>query len=291
MGGLREDHEGSGRRPGVPAGVRSRLREAAGAHQPDRERMLARVERGMAGPPRSRRAPGGPAPWARVVAVTAGLAGVFAIAGLAVGLTVTADGIGPGQVVASGPAAPPDVPAPTARETHRQAPPPSPAGSGAGRPAPPSGRGGGAASGSPSPGSASPGTGYGNHPRDAYLWSDGSVDPGGNSFWAQSDVTVRNDQSLSALTVELRIARTAGVASTGAWSTLPTQDYTVRVEERDGALVYRWTLKDGRSVPAGTHVFAGQYNHAEGGRDAGGDRYSARGEGPGGAAEVRGDFR
>ena len=32
--------------------LRARLHEAAGAHEPDRERMLARVERGMAGPAR-----------------------------------------------------------------------------------------------------------------------------------------------------------------------------------------------------------------------------------------------
>jgi hypothetical protein len=57
--------------------------------------------------------------------------------------------------------------------------------------------------------------------------------------------------------------------------------------------VYRWTLKPGRTVPAGKHVFAGQYNHAEGARDAGGDTYraEARTGTPGAkSATVWGDF-
>jgi hypothetical protein len=36
--------------------------------------------------------------------------------------------------------------------------------------------------------------------------------------------------------------------------------------------------------------FAGQYNHAQGRRDAGGDLYAAQRDGSGGAVEVRGDF-
>ncbi|WP_164835815.1 hypothetical protein [Actinacidiphila soli] len=36
--------------------------------------------------------------------------------------------------------------------------------------------------------------------------------------------------------------------------------------------------------------FAGQYNHAQGGRDTGGDLYAAQGDGSDGTVEVRGDF-
>ena len=61
--------------------LRTQLRQAGLAHQPNRERMLARVERGMAlpepGSRRGHRSPSGPAPWARVVGVTAGLVGAF----------------------------------------------------------------------------------------------------------------------------------------------------------------------------------------------------------------------
>ena len=70
------------RRPEVLSDLRTQLREAADSHRPDRERMLRRVEHGMAAPrPAARggwlgrgghRSPIGPAPWARVVGVTAG---------------------------------------------------------------------------------------------------------------------------------------------------------------------------------------------------------------------------
>lgn len=61
-----------------------------------------------------------------------------------------------------------------------------------------------------------------------------------------------------------------------------------------GFLVYLWTLKPGRTVPAGTFTFAGQYNHAEGGRDAGRDDYTVRAGAsagaPGQQAAAGGDF-
>lgn len=102
-----------------------RLEEAAQAHRPDRERMLARIERGMAGPeqdPGRPRAPR-PAPWLRVVAVTAaGVAtlgvGVFAY-GAVTGGTDTSG------IVATtpGPASPPGAPAPGPSDSGRQVEP------------------------------------------------------------------------------------------------------------------------------------------------------------------------
>lgn len=88
-------------------------------------------------------------------------------------------------------------------------------------------------------------------------------------------MTLRTARPLSALTVELRIALTGGVNSTGSWRSLPEKDFTVSATEDGGYLVYRWALKPGRTVPAGTHTFAGQYNHAEGERDAAGDYLTA----------------
>lgn len=136
----------------------------------------------------------------------------------------------------------------------------------------------------------SPDVKRGNHPQDGYLWSDGSIDKASSEFWAQSNVTVKSTGTLSGLVVELRVVKTDEVASTGSWSTLNSDDYEVKITEDDDALVYRWTLKPGKTLAAGTYVFAGQYNHAKGGRDAGGDAYAAQGDGPDGAVEVRGDF-
>lgn len=279
-----------GRHPEVLSGLRTQLRQAGLAHRPDRERMLARVERGMAlpepGTRRGHRSPSGPAPWARVVGVTAGLVSAFGIGGLAVGLTVNAGdepAVTPQTVVTS-----PDVPTPTVSQSAHPVTPPS--GGSSHKPSA-TGEAPGHASSPTASASASPGVNKrGNHPQDGYLWSDGSIDSGSNDFWAQSDVTVKNSEPLTSLTVELRIVKTDGLAGTGSWSTVSTDDYDVTVTEDDGALVYRWTLKSGKTLPTGTHVFAGQYNHAKGGRNAGGDLYAAQGDGSGGAVEVRGDF-
>ncbi|NEB14886.1 hypothetical protein G3I32_39740, partial [Streptomyces coelicoflavus] len=122
------------------------------------------------------------------------------------------------------------------------------------------------------------------------LWSSGAVDPHSNEFWAQSNVTLRTGAPLTALTVELRVAQTGSVTSTGAWRSLPEEDFTFTVGERDGFLVYRWTLEEGRTVPAGEWIFAGQYNHERGGRDADGDHYTATATTASGRFTVRGDF-
>lgn len=115
------------------------------------------------------------------------------------------------------------------------------------------------------------------------------VDPHSNPYWAQSNVTLRTTEPLSALTVELRVAATGGVNSTGSWRSLPEPDFTVSVNESGGYLVYRWTLRPGRTVPAGTHTFAGQYNHAEGDRDATGDYVTAHAVRASGAEAAVGD--
>ncbi|MFJ7628000.1 hypothetical protein ACIQZN_16045 [Streptomyces sp. NPDC097595] len=213
-----------------------RLREAAEAHRPDRARMLARIERGMAGDrpaPRSVRPPRAVRPWLRVAGATAAVCGVLAAGAFAVTSAADDDRARGGQV-ASAPSA-------TATAPH-------------------------------SPAAKAPG---GLRPEDGPLWTGGVVDPHSNAYWAQSNVTLRTTEPLSALTVELRVAQTGGVNSTGSWRSLPEPDFTVSVDENGGFLVYRWTLRAGRTVPAGTHTFAGQYNHAEGDRDATDDSVTA----------------
>jgi hypothetical protein len=280
----------------VVSDLRSRLREAADAHRPDRELVLARVERGMAerdgrsGPRGGRgghRWPIDPAPWVRVVGVTAALVGTLGVA-VAVGLAT--DGVRePGRTVAASPdpAAPQDRPSPTAPGNHRGAALPTTGEHGAiAGPSTPSATSGSSSAIPPGP----PDPRRGNHRRDGYLWSDGSVSRSGNEFWAQSDVTLKTGRPMTRLTVVLRVVRTAGVSSTGAWSTLPGGDCRLSVTKSDHAVVYRWTLKAGRTVPVGTFVFAGQYNHARGSRNTGDDGYAAHGYSPSGAVEVRGGF-
>ncbi|MGW5860675.1 hypothetical protein ACWFRJ_00675 [Streptomyces sp. NPDC055239] len=284
--------------------VRKHLHDAAAEHRPDRERMLARIERGMErdavdpGVPSRGRLPR-PAPWLRIAGATAAVAGVFALGGYAVA-SVVQGGDPPPRTVGT-PAAPesPSAPSPSASAPDDEnAKPSSPA-----EPTHPSGK---ATKGTPDRGTDQdadrppkksqppPSTGRvapdAKSVEDGYLWSDGSIDPQSNDFWAQSTLTFKTGKSLTALTVELSVAQTGGVADAGNWRSLPADDFTVSVREQGGELVYRWTLKAGRTVPAGEHVFAGQYNHAEGGRDAGEDTYAAEATASGQKAAVRGDF-
>ncbi|MFD5848003.1 hypothetical protein [Streptomyces chartreusis] len=230
--------------------LRARLHEAAGAHEPDRERILARVERGMAERTRpEHRATRPPAyGWFRVVTATAAVAGVLAVGGYAVASAVKEDG--PRQTVATSP-----TPALSPDTTSRA-------------PLPPAAKG----------------------EKDGPLWSDGSVDPHSNDFWAQSNLTLRTSGQLTALTVRLKVAQTGGVTSTGAWRSLPEDDFTLTVGEKDGFLLYTWVLKEGRTVRAGEWVFAGQYDHERGGRDAKGDSYAMTATAGGERLSVTGGF-
>ncbi|MDX6281290.1 MAG: hypothetical protein QOH03_2361, partial [Kribbellaceae bacterium] len=126
--------------------------------------------------------------------------------------------------------------------------------------------------------------------QDGPLWSQGSIDAKSIIYWAQSDLILKTTQPLTSLTVELRIAQTGGVQATGNWRTLPSEDFTVTVQESAGALLYRWVLKPGRTVPAGQHEFAAQYNHATGVRRVNRDSYRIQAQNSGGSSTVWGGF-
>ncbi|MGW7617892.1 hypothetical protein ACWGLG_19005 [Streptomyces antimycoticus] len=252
--------------------VVAELRTAAASHEPDRTRMLARVTAGMTADGRSRGARTSPRrTWApRLVGPVAGLAAAVAATGIAV---VATDGAERPQTVrtSSEPAAPP-------------------AGAGVDRrPGEKPGAGSQSDAERHTP-SAYPTAAGPNHLAEPTVRSKGAINAHSNPYWAQSDITLTIGRSLTSLTVELRVADTGDVLSTGSWSSLPTGDVTTATRVEDGALVYRWTLRKGATVPAGRYVFAGQYNHAEGDRDTGRDAYSASGNGASGAFAVRGDF-
>jgi hypothetical protein len=293
-----------------------RLRNAAGAHRPDRERMLARDEHAMAadgagsgahdsGARGHDRPPA--APWMRVTAVTAAVAGAIGIGGLAVG-AVTGDGQGAGTVVTSGgtssAAAPPatsgasgsaDGRVPVPRHSsavsghHRTSAPPhgtpgrtTPAVPPTQAP-PPAGQGS-----SPGPSGGAPG---GAHPQaDGPLSSNGAIASASNDYWTQSDVQLTTSQTLTSLTVELRIAVHNGEQSTGSWSSVPDRTAAqVTVEGQD--LVYRWTLDAGQTLAPGTYTFSGQFNHDPGQGGTDGDSYTvSAGYGSGATAAVGGGF-
>ncbi|MFI9830430.1 hypothetical protein ACIHIX_22385 [Streptomyces sp. NPDC051913] len=263
--------------------LRARLHEAAGQHEPDRARILARIERGMAeqGRPDHRATRPPVFGWVRVVSATAAVACVLGIGGYAVASAVKDDS--PQQTVATT-ATPEPSPDATSRAPIRPSAPEPDKTPRTEKPrTTPTSKAPSATATVQPPVTAS-------GEEDGPLWSDGSVDPHSNDFWAQSNITLKTSEELTALTVQLKIAQTGGVTSAGAWRSLPEDDFTLTTEEKDGFLVYTWTLKEGRKVAKGEWVFAGQYDHERGGRDAADDSYTATGTAGGEQLAVKGDF-
>ncbi|MFD5541717.1 hypothetical protein ACFWIJ_28790 [Streptomyces sp. NPDC127079] len=258
--------------------IARQLREAAEAHRPDRARMLARVQRGMAGPAVRHRA----RPFARsgIRIALAGLAatGILATGGLAVAAIVVHSS--PSATVTT-----PATPSPSAASPHPTSTHPAPARPTPVAPGPATTPG----SSRPTPSATSPSP-TADESRNGPLWSAGSLDPKSTVYWTQSNLVLKTTQPLTSLTIEMRIAQTGGVENTGTWQTLPSDDFTVTVQEAGGTLVYRWVLKPGLTVPAGNHEFAAQFNNGADGHSAAGDGYRVDAQGSGGSSSVRGGF-
>ncbi|MFJ8624939.1 hypothetical protein ACIRD3_19130 [Kitasatospora sp. NPDC093550] len=264
--------------------ITRQLREAAEAHQPDRARILARVERGVAGPPVRHRSSPFARSWPKAALAGLATAGILATGGLAVaGIVGTPP---PADTVVTAPA----TLSPTATQPATPSPArPTPPASGAPVPAPT------AAPTSTAPTTAAPTSPRptptaSGRPQNGPLSSDGSVDPHTTVYWGQDNLVLKTTQPLTSLTVEMRVVQTGEVRDTGKWHTLPGDDFTVTVQESGGALVYRWVLKPGRTVPVGQYEFADQFNHATGARNTTGDTYRVDAQSAGGPASVWGDF-
>jgi len=120
----------------------------------------------------------------------------------------------------------------------------------------------------------------------AYLWADGNVDADSNDYWDQSSITVKSTVALPELKVVVRIIQTGGVQNTGTWSSLGDK-VNVAAASDSTQLAYVVTLKAGVTIDPGTYVFQFQYNHAQGGRDAGRDRYNVTATSTGSVDETR----
>jgi cytoskeletal protein RodZ len=125
---------------------------------------------------------------------------------------------------------------------------------------------------------------------DGPIAARGDVNADSTVYWEQNHLTVDVAQPLNTLTVELRVAQSTGVQSTGSWQTAPPDDFTVSVTPADGYLVYRWTLKPGRTVPAARQLFGAQFNHSTGKRDASKDTFLVEATVAGRTVAVRGGF-
>ncbi|MFI0942503.1 hypothetical protein [Streptomyces sp. NPDC021020] len=291
-----------------------RLREAAHAHRPDRERMLARVEHAMTADGAGNGAPESAArghdrpvaaPWMRVTAVTAAVAGAIGIGGLAVG-AVTGTGQ-PGHSSVTSDSADPAQPSPTASDTagsgehrvpvqrqtttapaHRKSPGPHST-SGRGTTAPPLQAAPPSVPGSPPQSSGAPSQGTGLPQGSGPLQSNGVLGSNSDAYWTESEVQLTSQKPITSLAVELRIARVNGETYSASWT--DATQVSVKVTTEADYIVYRWTLAAGQTLPADTYNFAGQFTHDPGQGGTDGDRYTATvGYASGGSVTVGGGF-
>ncbi|WP_042402885.1 hypothetical protein [Streptacidiphilus carbonis] len=254
--------------------VGAALRAEAEQYQPDRAAILARIERGQfsGAPVRGRRR--------RSSRSGLRLAGIVMASAVGFGLSVAGTWAAVGEFSGPKPSEPVvAVTTPSAVGTAEATPSPS-------TPPSPTTPAGSSSAGSSSPSAAAGAT----RAQQGFLWSDGSIDPHSTSSWSQSDITLKNHYTVTALDVTVTLADTPGLSSTGVWSSVPAADLDMTVTHRDGTLVYEFRLKPGATLAPGTYVFAGQYNHAAGGRDAGQDTYRATATGHGSPVEVYGNF-
>ncbi|MDN3242017.1 hypothetical protein [Glycomyces tritici] len=264
--------------------VNDRLRVTAEEYEPDRDRMWTRVSEGMRTP--------------RVQAETVRTGWRIPQLGLATGAALALIGVIVffGQFLGIGPVAGPTPEPPAAGPGTRSAEATDPASGGdaaTGGEATSADEGGDEPDGETSEDVSSEGESSPEAPvAPAWLWTDGSVNPDSEEeFWSQLDLKVRNEEPLTELDVELRVAEGGGLESTGAWTTGDTWFNAAVVTREDGFLVYRWSLRDGAVLPVGEYTLAGQFNHGSGARSAAEDRFTFEAETEGGeTGATEGDF-
>ncbi|GIM89110.1 hypothetical protein [Paractinoplanes toevensis] len=234
--------------------LRDEMRQALDSRHPDRTAMLNRIAANRAA---------GPKPRGRVARLAGAALAVATVLGIGgVGKWALADSQDPTPAappVATAPATPvPSVvataTAPASREVtshpRTQAPDETTAPTSA-----------------PTP-SASPVRG---HPGDTQvekgtLWSDGSIEDSGDSV-----VTLRAGADLTELDLTVRVPLTPGLSSLGVDSAAGT--VTGTVTKQPDALLYRFTLKAGATLPAGEYKFTAKWGGGD--RNAADDTYEA----------------
>lgn len=121
-----------------------------------------------------------------------------------------------------------------------------------------------------------------------YLTAAARINGHVNDYWSQSEVTIRTDEPITALTAELHVVLGADVEFTGSWTTADQYFAPAEVFEQDGYLVFRWTLNEGQTVAPGEYVLSGQYNHGDGPREPDGDYFTVETDAASGKSTVTG---
>lgn len=248
-----------------------------GRYEPDSQRIRTMLDERMEGGRRAGRSGArvlSPASRLRLAGIPAGIAAAALCATLAVAVTATVTDNQPNSAPnAAGsrgglPAAS-DVPGGQDGGT--------PAGSpGGGTRGTVTGQGAGVAtesavaSGSPSgPGSASASSSAGA----SLVTAVGSLATASNQTWTEEDVNITLAQPVTQFRLIVRLTPSAGLTPDNYWSNHDITAFNVVLNSDTNGLVYTFTLKSGKSLPAGPFIIAVQFAHSRQ-RDASGDTFS-----------------
>ncbi|MCW2912125.1 MAG: hypothetical protein JWN52_193 [Actinomycetia bacterium] len=274
---MRRDTSGRHRAEDIVKGLQTALRDEAERHEPDRDRMLARIAEG------TRTRPGGPRRvWllpTRAIGVALATAGVITVATiggwqlverqLSSRVASQTETSSPSAIVR--PSRPTSAPA-----SSNPVPVPGPLQHGGPKTSPPAGP----PSAVPSPRPTGP----------AAVRVSAVLDPQSSDYWAQANLALTVVRPLTKLTVTIQVARTAGAAFHGSWMTLPIADLTSQMTTTTGAIVYRWELKPGRAIQPGTYRFGAQYDRFPGTHDLHRDTFTLAVADSGPGTTVRGHY-
>jgi hypothetical protein len=92
------------------------------------------------------------------------------------------------------------------------------------------------------------------------------TDPVSGEYWTQRNLTVAVTKQLTTFTATIRIGMGAGEKYAGAFTTLPSEDMTFTSRTEGGMILYRWTLRPGRTIRAGSYQLGAQFSHSPGDR-------------------------
>jgi hypothetical protein len=121
----------------------------------------------------------------------------------------------------------------------------------------------------------------------------GTVSSGSNSSWTELDVGTDVSQTLSAMTITIKVAHCTGLSETGEWNSGASGQFTeTQTTNSDGSITYVFELVSGDEVGPGDVTFAAQFSHDASGWSASADTYSvtARGASSGATGELGGSF-
>lgn len=261
--------------------VRSSLRDAAQAHEPDRTAMVNRIASGrsaLAAEVRPARR--------SLLPVGAALGVVSVLVASIVAVRLSNDDPRPGIVAAP----------PAATSTAPPAPGTSPpagatATTGATGPTGTTGATGGTgpATTTTPPTATEPVQPTQSKARSSFVSTDGVVGKDSVATWSENQVRLKNTKTLGRLSVTITVARTSDARKAGQYTNVSGSDIEVTVTEAGDELVYRYVLREGKKLTPGEYLFGAQFTHASGRpRDA--DWYAVTADTGGTGADLRGTF-